>query len=60
MAYTPFLLLLAAVPMIARSLRMRQSGLVKPFTKNLMLLNNLLHALLIGLFVYWHFFNVFS
>lgn len=60
MAYTPFLLLLAAVPMIVRSLRMRQSGLVKPFTKNLLLLNNLLHALLIGLFVYWHFFNVFS
>jgi hypothetical protein len=60
MAYLPFLLLAAFIPLAVYSMRIYKSSTWNSFTKKLLLANNLLHVTVIILFAYWHLYNVFS
>lgn len=58
-AYIPFLLLLIGFPLVVIN-RKILSGSWKKFVAVLFSINNAAYLLLIGLFFYWGFYNVFS
>lgn len=58
-SYIPFILLLLIVPFLVVNLRMIKQSNWGILTKGLITLNNLIYIILIGLFFYWKFYDVF-
>ncbi len=59
-SYIPFLLLLLIIPFYGINIRLYKENSWSLFAKVLFTLNGLIYIILIGLFVYWGFYNVFS
>ncbi len=59
-SYIPFLLLILIIPSCVINFRIFKENSWGIFAKGLFTLNNLVYIILIGLFVYWGFFNVFN
>ena len=59
-AYIPFLLLLVIVPFYVINYRLFRERSWSIFAKVLFTLNNLVYIMLIGLFIYWGFYDVFN
>ncbi len=58
-SYIPFLLLLMIIPFFIVNYQILKDKSWGIFSKGLFILNNLTYSVLIGLFVYWRFYNVF-
>ena len=58
-SYIPFLLILIIIPFFIVNYRIFKDKSWGLFSKGLFSLNNLTYSVLIGLFVYWRFYNVF-
>jgi len=58
-SYIPFLLVLIIIPFFIANYKIIKDKSWGIFTKGLFTLNNLTYSALIGLFVYWRFYNVF-
>lgn len=59
-SYIPFLLLLLIIPLCIINYRLFKENSWSIFAKGLFTLNNLVYIMLIGLFVYWGFYNIFN
>lgn len=59
-SYLPFLLGLLIVPMVILNFRLTKDNSWRPYAKGLFTLNNLVYCVLIGLFCYWGFYDVFN
>ena len=59
-SYVPFLLLLLIIPFCIINYRLFKENSWSLLAKGLFTLNNLIYIILIGLFVYWEFYNIFS
>lgn len=57
-SYLPFLLLLLIIPLCRINYILFKEDSWSPFAKGLFTLNNLVYIILIGLFVYWGFYNI--
>jgi hypothetical protein len=58
-SYLPFVLLTAIFPFCVINYRLFKENIWNEFAKGLFTLNNLVYIILIGLFVYWGFYNVY-
>jgi len=59
-SYIPFLLLLLIIPLYIINYRLFKENSWSIFAKGLLTLNNLVYIVLVGLFVYWGFYNIFN
>lgn len=59
-SYIPFLLLFLIFPFCVINFKLFKEKSWSVFTKALFTLNNFVYIVLIGLFVYWKFYNIFS
>lgn len=58
-AYIPFLLLLLIFPLIRVNLRIFKEHVWLNFSNWLFAINNIIYTILLGLFAYWGFYNIF-
>lgn len=59
-SYVPFLLLLLIIPFCILNYKLFKARAWSFFARALFTLNNLVYMMLIGLFVYWEFYNIFN
>lgn len=59
-SYIPFLLLFMIIPFCVINVKLFKEKSWSVFAKGLFTFNNLVYIVLIGLFVYWRFYNIFS
>jgi hypothetical protein len=59
-SYVPFLLLLLIIPFCLINYRLFKENSWNFLAKGLFTLNNFIYIILIGLFVYWGFYNIFN
>ena len=59
-SYIPFLLLFLIIPFCVINLKLFKEKSWSVFAKGLFTFNNFVYIVLIGLFVYWRFYNIFS
>jgi hypothetical protein len=59
-SYIPFLLGLLIIPLCLINLKILKESSWSFWAKGLFTLNNLAYLILIGLFVYWEFYNIFN
>lgn len=59
-AYIPFLLILLILPFLVINYKLIKQKSWSLLAKLLFTLNNLIYMILIGLFVYWRFYDIFS
>lgn len=59
-SYIPFLLLLLIVPFSVLNYRLLKENSWSLAAKGLLTMNNLIYFILIGLFTYWRFYNIFN
>lgn len=57
-SYIPFLLLLIIIPFLIINIRIFKENSWSVIAKGLFTINNLIYIILIGLFIYWRFFDV--
>jgi hypothetical protein len=59
-SYVPFLLALLIIPFCIINFRLIKENSWSFWAKGLFTLNNLVYIILIGLFIYWGFYNIFN